>query len=62
MACCIGYATPWRAFRRARAGDGATLIEAVLPRMRGHAEGDGSYEVIPEPSRKDFLAQQRDQV
>jgi 2-oxoisovalerate dehydrogenase E1 component len=46
-----------RAFARARAGEGATLIEAMLPRMRGHAEGDGSYELIPEDVRKAFLAQ-----
>jgi TPP-dependent pyruvate/acetoin dehydrogenase alpha subunit len=46
-----------RAFARARAGGGATLIEAMLPRMRGHAEGDGSYELIPADVRKAFLAQ-----
>lgn len=46
-----------RAFARARAGQGPTLIEAVLPRMRGHAEGDGSYELIPEELRKAYLAQ-----
>ncbi len=45
-----------RAFARARDGDGATLIEAMLPRMRGHAEGDGSYELIPEAERQAFLA------
>jgi 2-oxoisovalerate dehydrogenase E1 component len=45
-----------RAYERARAGRGASLIEAVLPRMRGHAEGDGSYELIPEETRKRFLA------
>jgi 2-oxoisovalerate dehydrogenase E1 component len=44
-----------RAFARARAGDGATLVEALLPRMRGHAEGDGSYEVIPEDLRREYL-------
>lgn len=46
-----------RAYDHARAGRGATLIEAVLPRMRGHAEGDGSYELIPEDVRQAFLAQ-----
>ncbi|MDP3278527.1 MAG: dehydrogenase E1 component subunit alpha/beta [Deltaproteobacteria bacterium] len=46
-----------RAFSRAREGRGASLIEAVLPRMRGHAEGDGSYELIPEELRAAFLAQ-----
>jgi 2-oxoisovalerate dehydrogenase E1 component len=44
-----------KAYERARSGRGATLIEAVLPRMRGHAEGDGSYELIPEDLRKAFL-------
>jgi 2-oxoisovalerate dehydrogenase E1 component len=51
------YAALERAFERGRRGEGATLIEALLPRMRGHAEGDGSYEVIPEDVRKDFLTQ-----
>jgi 2-oxoisovalerate dehydrogenase E1 component len=46
-----------RAFARARAGEGPTLIEAMLPRMRGHAEGDGSYEVIPEAERAKWLEQ-----
>ncbi|MEI8259794.1 MAG: thiamine pyrophosphate-dependent dehydrogenase E1 component subunit alpha, partial [Deltaproteobacteria bacterium] len=45
-----------RAFARARRGEGATLIEAMLPRMRGHAEGDGSYDVIPDEDKKRFLA------
>lgn len=46
-----------RAFERARSGLGGTLIEAVLPRMRGHAEGDGSYELIPPDVRQAFLRQ-----
>jgi 2-oxoisovalerate dehydrogenase E1 component len=46
-----------RAYAHARAGRGATLIEAVLPRMRGHAEGDGSYELIPPAVRQAFLEQ-----
>ncbi|HTQ78367.1 MAG TPA: dehydrogenase E1 component subunit alpha/beta [Thermoanaerobaculia bacterium] len=36
-----------RAVARARAGDGPTLIEAMLGRMRGHAEGDDSLKVVP---------------
>ncbi len=42
MASC--YA---RAVARARAGHGPTLIEAMLGRMRGHAEGDDSLKVVP---------------
>jgi len=45
-----------RAFERARSGDGATLVEALLPRMRGHAEGDGSWDVVPEGDRAKYLA------
>jgi 2-oxoisovalerate dehydrogenase E1 component len=36
-----------RAVARARAGEGPTLIEAMLGRMRGHAEGDDSLKVVP---------------
>jgi 2-oxoisovalerate dehydrogenase E1 component len=36
-----------RAVDRARAGEGPTLIEAMLGRMRGHAEGDDSLKVVP---------------
>jgi 2-oxoisovalerate dehydrogenase E1 component len=36
-----------RAVARARAGEGPTLIEAMLSRMRGHAEGDDSLKVVP---------------
>lgn len=36
-----------RATARARAGDGPTLIEAMLGRMRGHSEGDDSLKVVP---------------
>jgi 2-oxoisovalerate dehydrogenase E1 component len=36
-----------RAVARARAGDGPTLIEAMLGRMRGHSEGDDSLKVVP---------------
>jgi|SRR5882724_31639 len=36
-----------RAVARARAGHGPTLLEAMLGRMRGHAEGDDSLKVVP---------------
>jgi 2-oxoisovalerate dehydrogenase E1 component len=36
-----------RAVERARAGQGPTLLEAMLGRMRGHAEGDDSLKVVP---------------
>jgi 2-oxoisovalerate dehydrogenase E1 component len=36
-----------RAVDRARAGEGPTLIEAMLGRMRGHSEGDDSLKVVP---------------
>jgi 2-oxoisovalerate dehydrogenase E1 component len=36
-----------RAVALARAGGGPTLIEAMLGRMRGHAEGDDSLKVVP---------------
>jgi len=36
-----------RAVDRARAGQGPTLVEAMLGRMRGHAEGDDSLKVVP---------------
>jgi 2-oxoisovalerate dehydrogenase E1 component len=36
-----------RAVERARAGQGPTLIEAMLGRMRGHSEGDDSLKVVP---------------
>jgi 2-oxoisovalerate dehydrogenase E1 component len=36
-----------RAVARARAGQGPTLIEAMLGRMRGHSEGDDSLKVVP---------------
>ena len=37
-----------RAVARARSGEGPTLIEALLGRMRGHSEGDDSLKVVPE--------------
>ncbi|HEV8240934.1 MAG TPA: dehydrogenase E1 component subunit alpha/beta [Thermoanaerobaculia bacterium] len=45
-----------QALARARAGEGPTLIEAMLGRMRGHAEGDGSLKVVPEPELAGYLA------
>jgi 2-oxoisovalerate dehydrogenase E1 component len=36
-----------RAVERARAGQGPTLVEAMLGRMRGHSEGDDSLKVVP---------------
>ncbi len=36
-----------KAVARARAGDGPTLIEAMLGRMRGHSEGDDSLKMVP---------------
>ncbi|HEX9943717.1 MAG TPA: dehydrogenase E1 component subunit alpha/beta [Thermoanaerobaculia bacterium] len=36
-----------RAVARARAGQGPTLLEAMLGRMRGHSEGDDSLKVVP---------------
>ena len=41
---------------RARAGQGPTLIEADLGRMRGHAVGDGSVEVIPKEDLERWVA------
>lgn len=35
------------AIARARTGKGPTLIEAMVGRLRGHAEGDGSMKVVP---------------
>jgi 2-oxoisovalerate dehydrogenase E1 component len=37
-----------RAVARARTGQGPTLLEAMVGRLRGHAEGDGSMKVVPE--------------
>lgn len=37
-----------RAVARARQGEGPTLIEAMLGRMRGHSEGDDSLKVVPD--------------
>ena len=35
------------AVARARTGQGPTLLEAMVGRLRGHAEGDGSMKVVP---------------
>jgi 2-oxoisovalerate dehydrogenase E1 component len=45
-----------RAFERARSGEGPTLLEAMLGRMRGHAEGDGSLKVVPKDEYDGYLA------
>jgi len=45
-----------RAVERARSGEGPTLIEAVLGRMRGHSEGDDSLKVVPEKELADYLS------
>ena len=44
-----------RAVRRARAGEGPTLLEAMLGRMRGHSEGDDSLKVVPEDELQEYL-------
>ncbi|HVS01749.1 MAG TPA: dehydrogenase E1 component subunit alpha/beta, partial [Thermoanaerobaculia bacterium] len=41
---------------RARLGEGPTLVEAMLGRMRGHAEGDGSLKVVPPGELDGYLA------
>lgn len=40
---------------RARAGEGPTLIEAMIGRMRGHSEGDDSLKVVPEAELEAYL-------
>jgi 2-oxoisovalerate dehydrogenase E1 component len=42
---------------RARAGEGPTLIEAMLGRLRGHSVGDDSLEVVPEEDLERFRAE-----
>jgi TPP-dependent pyruvate/acetoin dehydrogenase alpha subunit len=39
---------------RARRGEGPTLIEAMLARMRGHSEGDDSLEFVPGEERRRY--------
>jgi 2-oxoisovalerate dehydrogenase E1 component len=45
-----------RAVGRARAGEGPTLIEAMLGRMRGHSEGDDSLKVVPPEDLERYVA------
>ncbi|MCZ6725815.1 MAG: dehydrogenase E1 component subunit alpha/beta [Acidobacteria bacterium] len=45
-----------RAVARARSGDGPTLIEAMLGRMRGHSEADDSLKVVPPDELEAYLA------
>jgi 2-oxoisovalerate dehydrogenase E1 component len=46
-----------RAAAHARSGRGPFLIEAMVGRMRGHAEGDDSLKVVPEDELQGYLAQ-----
>ncbi|HEX6200519.1 MAG TPA: thiamine pyrophosphate-dependent enzyme, partial [Thermoanaerobaculia bacterium] len=46
-----------RAVARARAGEGPTLIEAMLGRMRGHSEGDDSLKVVPSDELERYRAE-----
>ncbi len=46
-----------RAVARARAGEGPTLIEAMLGRMRGHSEGDDSLKVVPEGELSRYMSE-----
>ncbi len=50
------YTAVKEAVDRARAGGGPSLIEADVPRMKGHSEGDDSASVIPEWERRAFQA------
>ncbi len=45
-----------RAVTRARSGEGPTLIEAILGRMRGHSEGDDSLKVVPKRELDAYLS------
>jgi len=40
---------------RARAGEGPTLIEAMLGRIRGHSQGDDSLKLVPAPERAAYV-------
>ncbi len=42
---------------RARAGEGPTLIEAMLGRLRGHSVGDDSLGVVPEEDLERYRAE-----
>jgi 2-oxoisovalerate dehydrogenase E1 component len=46
-----------RAVARGRAGEGPTLLEAVVGRMRGHSEGDDSLKVVPEEELRVYMAE-----
>jgi 2-oxoisovalerate dehydrogenase E1 component len=46
-----------RAVERARAGEGPTLLEAMVGRMRGHSEGDDSLKVVPADELERYLAE-----
>jgi 2-oxoisovalerate dehydrogenase E1 component len=46
-----------RAAARARAGEGPTLLEAMLGRMRGHSEGDDSLKVVPAEELERYRAE-----
>jgi 2-oxoisovalerate dehydrogenase E1 component len=46
-----------RAVARARSGQGPTLLEAMVGRLRGHAEGDGSMKVVPESELELYRSQ-----
>ena len=44
-----------QAFEHARSGSGPVLIEAMVGRMRGHAEGDDSLKVVPRAELERYL-------
>ena len=44
------------AVARARRGEGPTLIEAMLGRMRGHSDGDDSLKVVPPDELAAYIA------
>lgn len=46
-----------RAVARARSGEGPTLLEAMVGRMRGHSEGDDSLKVVPPEELERYLAE-----
>lgn len=45
------------AVARARAGEGPTLVEAMLGRHRGHSEGDDSLTQVPNDELEEYLGQ-----
>ena len=46
-----------RAVGRARAGEGPTLLEAMLGRLRGHSVGDDSLGIVPEEDLERYRAE-----